>query len=120
MRLVDPLLALGVLFSVACGGQSPAPVTAAKPEVKNEKAEKSDGVARPITGAHEAHRGSQRRAARGVREGQGQVQVCAVGSWSRRPTADAIVRASASKQAGLATCATKPARRDCSTSSGLV
>jgi hypothetical protein len=49
MRLVDPLFAFGVLFSVACGAASPAPVTAAKPDAKPEKTEKSDGVVRPIT-----------------------------------------------------------------------
>ena len=53
MRLFDQLLVAGVLMSVACGGQSPAPVTAAKPDAKadakNDKAEKSDGVVRPIT-----------------------------------------------------------------------
>ena len=55
MRLVDPLIVAGVLLSVACGGQSPAPATPAtpaspaKPDAKNDKTEKSDGVVRPIT-----------------------------------------------------------------------
>jgi len=50
MRLVDPLLAFGFLLSVACGGQSPPPATAAKTDAKPDaKNEKSDGVIRPIT-----------------------------------------------------------------------
>ena len=49
MRLVDPLIVAGVLLSVACGGQSPAPATPAKPDAKVDKTEKSDGVVRPIT-----------------------------------------------------------------------
>lgn len=51
MRLVDRMLVGGVLFAVACGGQSPAPTTPAKPEAKTEAKHeaKPDGVVRPIT-----------------------------------------------------------------------